>query len=125
MKVGIRKPNLKQRVSSITSGQLTRSAKRAFVPYYGKKEMGWLNPKKALYNRAYSMTTVSADDVGGCLWGIITIPFQIIISFAIAFSLLLGMIKLTIQYPKAERYCRRLSDYDCCNHECIGHFFRL
>lgn len=42
----------------MTTGRLTRSAKRAFIPYYGKKGTGiFNNPKKALYNKIYHKTT--------------------------------------------------------------------
>lgn len=36
---------------------------REIVPYYGKRGMGWSNPKKAAYNHLYSMTTASPVDL--------------------------------------------------------------
>lgn len=57
MKFGLRKPSLKKSLSARTTGRATRAVKRALIPGYGKKGMGWLNPKRALYNRAYSRTT--------------------------------------------------------------------
>ncbi len=42
----------------MTTGKLTRRAKKAFIPYYGKKGTGiYKNPKKALYNKVYRKTT--------------------------------------------------------------------
>ena len=50
MKFGMRTPSLKRSISARTTGQLKRSVKRAIIPGYGKKGMGWIkNPKKALY----------------------------------------------------------------------------
>lgn len=49
MKFGMRTPSLKRSISARTTGQLKRSVKRAIIPGYGKKGMGWIkNPKKAL-----------------------------------------------------------------------------
>nr|WP_303815045.1 TM2 domain-containing protein [Acidaminococcus timonensis] len=63
MKFGIRKPSLKKSFSARTKGQLTRSIKRALIPGYGKRGMGWLHPKRALYNRVYHRTTVGVGDI--------------------------------------------------------------
>lgn len=60
MKVGVRTPSLKKSISARTTGQLTRAIKRMFIPWYGKKGMGWLNPKKKVYNTVYSKTTVDS-----------------------------------------------------------------
>lgn len=60
MKVGIRKPSLKKSISARTTGRAKRAVKRAVIPGYGKKGMGWIkDPKKAAYNKAYHKTTVS------------------------------------------------------------------
>ena len=70
MKIGIRKPSLKKSISARTTGQLKRSIKRAINPFYGKKGMGYINdPKKAIYNKIYNKTTVSAKDVVSALLG--------------------------------------------------------
>lgn len=54
MKFGMRTPSLKRSISARTTGQLKRSVKRAIIPGYGKKGMGWIkNPKKALYNNVF------------------------------------------------------------------------
>ena len=64
VKVGIRKPNLKSSFKARTTGRAKRAVKRAVIPGYGKKGMGWIkNPKKAAYNAAYSRTTVGVGDV--------------------------------------------------------------
>lgn len=58
MKFGMRTPSLKKSLKARTTGQLKRSIKRAVVPGYGKKGMGWLkDPKKAAYNKIYHKTT--------------------------------------------------------------------
>lgn len=63
MKYGMRKPSLSKSISARTSGQLTRSVKRALIPGYGKRGMGWLHPKRKLYNKVYSKTTFSIFDL--------------------------------------------------------------
>ena len=58
MKFGIRKPSLKKSLRARTTGKLKRKVKKALIPGYGKKGMGWIkNPKKAAYNKIYSKTT--------------------------------------------------------------------
>lgn len=64
VKVGIRKPNLKSSLKARTTGKAKRALKRAVIPGYGKKGMGWVtNPKKAAYNAVYSRTTVGVGDI--------------------------------------------------------------
>lgn len=64
MKFGMRKPSLKRSLKARTTGKLKRSAKRAVVPGYGKKGMGWLkNPHKASYNAIYHRTTFGLNDL--------------------------------------------------------------
>ena len=64
MKFGMRTPSLKRSISARTTGQLKRSVKRALIPGYGKKGMGWIkNPKKAMYNKVYHKTTFSIFDL--------------------------------------------------------------
>lgn len=61
MKMGIRKPSIKKSVSARTTGKIKRTIKKTTNPLYGKKGMGIINnPKKAVYNKAYNKTTVSA-----------------------------------------------------------------
>ena len=65
MKFGVRKPSIKRSIKARTTGRLKRTAKKAVNPLYGKKGMGLINnPKKAVYNKVYNKTTVSARDVG-------------------------------------------------------------
>jgi len=59
MKIGIRKPSIKKSVKARTTGALKRKVKRAVNPFYGKKGMGWLKPKRALRNKIYKKTTFS------------------------------------------------------------------
>ena len=64
MKFGIRTPSLKRSISARTTGRAKRAIKRALIPGYGKKGMGWIkNPKKALYNKVYHKTTFSIFDL--------------------------------------------------------------
>ena len=50
-----RTPSLKKSFSARTSGQLTRSIKRALIPGYGKKGMGWLHPERKVHNEIYRL----------------------------------------------------------------------
>src|SRR5574344_320903 len=59
MKFGMRTPSLKRSISARTTGRLNRAVKKAIIPGYGRKGMGILHPKKALYNQVYRRTTFS------------------------------------------------------------------
>lgn len=59
MKFGFRTPSFKRSLSAATKGAAKRALLREIVPYYGKRGMGWSNPKKAAYNHLYNMTTTS------------------------------------------------------------------
>lgn len=64
MKFGIRKPSIKKSISARTTGRLNRAVKKAILPGYGKKGMGWItNPKKAIYNKIYNKTTIGISDI--------------------------------------------------------------
>lgn len=64
MKLGVRKPSVKRSIKARTTGKAKRSIKKAVVPGYGKKGMGWLkDPKKAAYNKVYHKTTFSLKDL--------------------------------------------------------------
>ena len=66
MKIGFRKPSIKKRISARTTGAAKRKLKKAIIPGYGKKGMGWVkNPKRAAYNKVYRKTTT------GCLLPVI------------------------------------------------------
>ena len=59
MKYGMRKPSWKKSLSARTKGRATRAVKKALISGYGKKGMGWLHPKRKLYNTIYKKTTFS------------------------------------------------------------------
>lgn len=64
MKFGMRKPSIKKSISARTTGRAKRTIKKALIPGYGKKGMGWIkNPRKALYNKVYRKTTFSFWDL--------------------------------------------------------------
>ncbi|GAA0768630.1 hypothetical protein GCM10008908_09210 [Clostridium subterminale] len=64
MKIGMRKPSIKKSIKARTTGQLKRKVKKAIIPGYGKKGMGWIrDPKKAMYNKVYRKTTFSIWDL--------------------------------------------------------------
>jgi hypothetical protein len=64
MKFGLRTPSLKRSLKARTTGRAKRAVKKALIPGYGKKGMGWVkNPKKAAYNKVYNKTSFS-------IWGI-------------------------------------------------------
>ena len=64
MKFGIRTPSLKKTLKARTTGKVKRQVKKALIPGYGKKGMGWIkNPKKAAYNKVYNKTSFSLFDL--------------------------------------------------------------
>ncbi|WP_270324675.1 hypothetical protein [Lactococcus petauri] len=64
MKFGMRKPSVKKSLKARTTGKAKRKVKKALVPGYGKKGMGYVkNPKKAVYNKVYKKTTFSFWDL--------------------------------------------------------------
>lgn len=64
MKFGMRKPSLKKSIVARTTGRVKRAMKKAIIPGYGKKGMGWIkNPKKAAYNKVYNKTSFSLWDL--------------------------------------------------------------
>ena len=63
MKIGMRKPGIKRSLSASTKGRATRAVKRALIPGYGKKGMGVLHPKRAVYNKVYRKTTFGLGDL--------------------------------------------------------------
>ena len=61
MKVGVRKPSIKKSIKARTTGKAKRAVKKAVIPGYGKKGMGYIhNPKKAAYNKVYNKVTIDA-----------------------------------------------------------------
>lgn len=64
MKFGMRKPSIKKSIKARTTGLAKRKIKKAIVPGYGQKGMGWIkDPKKAAYNKVYNKTTFSFWDL--------------------------------------------------------------
>lgn len=64
MKFGMRKPSVKRSIKARTTGRAKRAVKKAVIPGYGKKGMGWVkNPKKAAYNKVYKKTSFSLFDL--------------------------------------------------------------
>lgn len=60
IKVGLRKPSLKKSIAARTKGRAKRALKKAIIPNYGKRGMGWAHPKKKVYNAVYSRTTTDS-----------------------------------------------------------------
>ena len=64
MKFGMRTPSLKRSFKARTTGRAKRAVKKAVIPGYGKKGVGWVKkPKKAAYNKVYNKTTFSILDI--------------------------------------------------------------
>ena len=64
MKIGMRKPSLTRSLKARTTSKWKRQVKKAIIPGYGKKGMGWVkNPKKAMYNKVYHKTTFGLSDL--------------------------------------------------------------
>lgn len=63
MKIGIRTPSVKKMFKARTTGRAKRAIKKAVNPLYGKKGMGLLHPKKAVYNKVYKKTTIGFGDI--------------------------------------------------------------
>lgn len=64
MKFGLRTPSLKKSFKARTTGRAKRAVKKALLPGYGKKGIGWIkNPKKAAYNKIYRKTSFSLWDI--------------------------------------------------------------
>lgn len=64
MKFGVRTPSLKKSIKARTTGRAKRAVKKAVIPGYGKKGVGWIkNPKKAAYNKVYKKTSFSIFDL--------------------------------------------------------------
>jgi len=64
MKVGMRKPNLMKSLKARTTGKLKRQMKKAIIPGYGMKGMGYVrNPKRAIRNKVYHKLTFSIWDI--------------------------------------------------------------
>jgi hypothetical protein len=93
MKIGVRTPNLKKRVSSRTTGAINRKVKKATSPYYGQKGAGLVkDPERAIYNKVYNKTTFGADDSDGCTYGCGCIVFVAFVIIMVIFYNLLSTV---------------------------------
>ncbi|WP_195935514.1 hypothetical protein [Lactococcus lactis] len=64
MNFGMRKPSITKSLKARTTTKYKRKVKKALIPGYGKKGMGWIkNPKKAAYNKVYKKTSFSLWDL--------------------------------------------------------------
>lgn len=64
MKFGMRKPSLKKSFKARTTGKAKRKLKKAVIPGYGKKGMGFVkNPKRSVKNKIYKKTTFGLSDI--------------------------------------------------------------
>lgn len=64
MKVGIRKPNVKNMVKGRTTAKVKRAVKSELIPLYNQKGTGIVkNPKKAVYNKVYKKTSFGIKDI--------------------------------------------------------------
>ena len=60
----MREPSLTKSLKARTTSKWKRQAKKAIIPGYGKKGVGWIkNPKKAMYNKVYHKTTFGLSDL--------------------------------------------------------------
>lgn len=60
----LRKPSPRKSVAARTKGRATRAARRAVIPGYGKKGMGYIrDPKRAVKNAIYKRTTFGLGDI--------------------------------------------------------------
>ena len=63
MKVGMRKPSWKKSFKARTTAKYKRQLKKAIIPGYGQKGVGWLHPKRKIYNKVYKKSTFSFWDL--------------------------------------------------------------
>ena len=64
MKFGMRTPSPRRSLKARTTGKWKRQAKKAIIPGYGRKGMGWIrDPRKAMYKKIYRKRTVSIWDL--------------------------------------------------------------
>lgn len=64
MKLGMRKPSLKKSFKARTTGKAKRAVKKAVIPGYGKKGMGFIkNPSRSVKQKIYKKTTFSFWDL--------------------------------------------------------------
>lgn len=60
----MRTPSLKRSLKARTTSKWKRQIKKAVIPGYGQKGIGWIKkPKKAMYNKVYRKTTFGLSDI--------------------------------------------------------------
>lgn len=60
----MRKPSLKKSFKARTTGKAKRAVKKAVIPGYGKKGVGFIkNPSKSVKQKVYKKTTFSLWDL--------------------------------------------------------------
>lgn len=64
MRIGMRKPSVKRMIKARTTARAKRAVKRAVIPGYGRRGMGFVkNPKRAVKGAIYRRTTFSVWDL--------------------------------------------------------------
>ncbi len=64
MRIGMRKPSVKRMIKARTTDRAKRAVKRAVIPGYGRRGMGFVkNPKRAIKGAIYRRTTFSVWDL--------------------------------------------------------------
>lgn len=64
MRIGMRKPSVKRLIKARTTDRAKRAVKRAVIPGYGKRGMGFVKkPKRAVKGAIYRRTTFSVWDL--------------------------------------------------------------
>lgn len=64
MRIGMRKPSVKRMIKARTTSRAKRAVKRAVIPGYGRRGMGFVkNPKRAVKGAIYRRTTFSVWDL--------------------------------------------------------------
>ena len=64
MRIGMRKPSVKRMIKARTTDRAKRAVKRAVIPGYGRRGMGFVkNPKRSVKGAIYRRTTFSVWDL--------------------------------------------------------------
>ena len=64
MRFGMRKPSVKRMIKARTTGRAKRAVKKAVIPGYGRRGMGFVkNPKRSVKGAIYRRTTFSVWDL--------------------------------------------------------------
>ena len=64
MRIGMRKPSVKRMIKARTTCRAKRAVKKAVIPGYGRRGMGFVkNPKRSVKGAIYRRTTFSVWDL--------------------------------------------------------------